>query len=187
MQTLKDEVRHNILDAALNEFFCNGYDKATLSAIAKRCMISKSNLYNYFTSKEQLYQIILSPAISKLKSTAEFLTNVELLSYPLKERPAVMTKKLAPILYKYKKQVVILFRDSCHYQQSFQSDILEIAVQCFQSLNDDKMSPKFPYVLGHMLLEGISIIISQSETEEELTAQILTLFHYHLEGICGLA
>jgi AcrR family transcriptional regulator len=67
MQTLKDEVRNNIISAAVREFDAQGYEKASMRTIAKAAGISVSNTYNYYPSKEQLFSSIVEPVFNQIK------------------------------------------------------------------------------------------------------------------------
>ncbi|MDD5338700.1 MAG: TetR/AcrR family transcriptional regulator [Dehalococcoidales bacterium] len=67
MQTLKDEVRNNIIAAAVREFDEQGYEKASMRTIAKAAGISVSNTYNYYPGKEQLFSSIVEPVFNQVK------------------------------------------------------------------------------------------------------------------------
>jgi len=61
MQVLKEEINDRIKDAALKEFLDNGFEKASMRDIARKAGMSVSNLYNYFSNKEQLFYSISMP------------------------------------------------------------------------------------------------------------------------------
>ena len=67
MQTLKDEIRNNIIEAAVKEFADAGYEKASMRTIAKTAGISVSNTYNYFPNKAQLFSSIVEPVFNQVK------------------------------------------------------------------------------------------------------------------------
>ncbi|MBX9667849.1 MAG: TetR/AcrR family transcriptional regulator [Candidatus Obscuribacterales bacterium] len=56
--------RDAILRSAMNEFFANGYEAASMDRIADAANVSKRTVYNHFEDKEKLY-----------KSLIEFLAN----------------------------------------------------------------------------------------------------------------
>ena len=56
MQVKKDEIRNNILDTAQRLFIKRGYENTSMKQIAERSNISKSNIYRYFRSKEEIYE-----------------------------------------------------------------------------------------------------------------------------------
>ena len=52
-----------IIRVATHEFLMNGFEDATLAAIAKRCRISKTTLYDLFESKEALFSHVAAASI----------------------------------------------------------------------------------------------------------------------------
>ena len=52
----RDARREAILDIAAEVFLAEGYDAASMSTIASKVGGSKSTLYNYFKSKEEIFQ-----------------------------------------------------------------------------------------------------------------------------------
>ncbi|MDR1653742.1 MAG: TetR/AcrR family transcriptional regulator, partial [Prevotellaceae bacterium] len=57
-EKIRNEKRQLIKQTALSLFADKGYDATSISEIAKKAGISKGLMYNYFTSKEELLQII---------------------------------------------------------------------------------------------------------------------------------
>jgi len=49
-----DDKRRAILDRSSQLFSEHGYDRASMSKIAKACGVSKANLYHYYVDKEEL-------------------------------------------------------------------------------------------------------------------------------------
>jgi AcrR family transcriptional regulator len=58
--------RQEIIDAAEKVFFSKGFASATMEDVASEAELSKGTLYIYFSSKEELYQVFVIRAISKL-------------------------------------------------------------------------------------------------------------------------
>ncbi|MBE6125852.1 MAG: TetR/AcrR family transcriptional regulator [Erysipelotrichaceae bacterium] len=74
-QILKDEVRNRIVEAAKREFMENTYERTSMRNIANRSNITVGNLYRYFTSKEELNQFIVRPALEKLQELVLKISN----------------------------------------------------------------------------------------------------------------
>lgn len=74
-QILKDEVRNRIVEAAKQEFMENTYERTSMRNIASRSNITVGNLYRYFTSKEELNQFIVRPALEKLQELVLKISN----------------------------------------------------------------------------------------------------------------
>jgi AcrR family transcriptional regulator len=85
-QTRKDLRREKILAVASEVFFEEGYQAASMSAIAARLGGSKATLYNYFPSKEALFEAQVRDACAAVtgfmtdlpadKPVAEVLTDL---------------------------------------------------------------------------------------------------------------
>lgn len=59
--------RERILDAVVQEFAINGYRKASLNSIVKKSGISKGSLYQYFSSKEEIFLFVFDQFTSLVK------------------------------------------------------------------------------------------------------------------------
>ena len=59
MQVKKTELYDRILMTAEKLFIRYGYAKTSLKLIAEKCYISKSNIYRYFSSKEEIYETLV--------------------------------------------------------------------------------------------------------------------------------
>ena len=63
MQYIKESLRRKILETALEEFDKNGFDGASMRAIAEGSGTSLGNLYRYFKNKDDLYARCLDPIL----------------------------------------------------------------------------------------------------------------------------
>ena len=63
MQISKEHIRKNILQTAQSLFYTKGYAKVPMREIASKSHVSLSNVYNYYDSKEKIFQEIVQPAI----------------------------------------------------------------------------------------------------------------------------
>lgn len=68
MQVLKEEVKQSILDSGKAEFLKNGFEKTSMRQIAKSAGTTIGNLYNYFSSKEEIFYTITTPAFDEFIS-----------------------------------------------------------------------------------------------------------------------
>ncbi|EIC86141.1 TetR/AcrR family transcriptional regulator [Serratia sp. M24T3] len=59
MRTLTNERRQAIIDAAADLFQEMGYERTSMNEVAKRVGGSKATLYNYFASKEALFEMVV--------------------------------------------------------------------------------------------------------------------------------
>ncbi|WP_084398652.1 TetR/AcrR family transcriptional regulator [Henriciella aquimarina] len=77
----KDERRHALLGAALDEFFEKGFAAARMVDVARRAGLSKGTLYLYFDSKEAMFRALIEtltkPSIDQLEQMAEAAHSLE--------------------------------------------------------------------------------------------------------------
>ncbi len=59
MRTLTEQKRADILNAASAVFLEHGYERASMSEVARRAGGSKATLYNYYDSKESLFDAVV--------------------------------------------------------------------------------------------------------------------------------
>lgn len=67
----KDERRAAILKIAHQAFLTDGYAATSMSAIAARCGGSKATLYNYFSSKEELFLAVVRDRCNQVTQVFE--------------------------------------------------------------------------------------------------------------------
>ena len=65
----RDERRDGILDVARDCFLADGYAATSMSSIAARLGGSKGTLYNYFKSKEELFEAVMQRQCGALAET----------------------------------------------------------------------------------------------------------------------
>ena len=68
MQTLKSDIRCRILETARRQFEVNGYSKTSMRDIATEAGVGVGNLYNYFTSKDELFCEVVRPVMLALEA-----------------------------------------------------------------------------------------------------------------------
>lgn len=71
MQYAKDEIRQRIIDVAREEFLDKGFEKASIRTITSKAQTAKSNLYNYFKDKDDLFRAVLEPTMTEIRSGLE--------------------------------------------------------------------------------------------------------------------
>lgn len=79
MQIKKNHIRKKILEEAEKLFLEKGFSGASLRAIAIESETSLSNLYNYFSSKDDLFAEILNPIV---EMTDFFMKKISDISLP---------------------------------------------------------------------------------------------------------
>ncbi len=68
MQVLKKDIRGRILTVARRHFRQSGYSRTSMREIAESAGIGVGNIYNYFTSKDELFREVLRPVLRALEA-----------------------------------------------------------------------------------------------------------------------
>ena len=68
MQFLKGDIQEGILKAAEEVFLEKGYKDASMREIASRAGVTVSNIYHYFTNKDEIFRTILKPVLNDLSA-----------------------------------------------------------------------------------------------------------------------
>lgn len=63
MQVLKEDIRGRILTIARQQFEKKGYSKTSMREIAELSSVGVGNIYNYFTSKDELFREVVRPVL----------------------------------------------------------------------------------------------------------------------------
>lgn len=80
MQTLKEEVRNAIVQAASAEFRQHGYMEASMRRIAAAAGMTTGNIYRYFRGKEELFDCLVGPVYEQYSQYAqEYLQTADIM------------------------------------------------------------------------------------------------------------
>ncbi|GGE57102.1 TetR/AcrR family transcriptional regulator [Actibacterium pelagium] len=89
-----DQKREQILKSAAKVFADQGFDRASMTLLAKECGISKANIYHYYDSKDAILYDILETYLRDLRDTI-LQVDTEDLSPEVKLRTAIRAILLA--------------------------------------------------------------------------------------------
>ncbi len=67
MQIQKENIKNIILEVARNEFFAKGFKGASMRVIAKKTGVGLSNIYNYYSNKDEILCEVLNPLLGEFK------------------------------------------------------------------------------------------------------------------------
>lgn len=90
-----DQKREQILKTAAKVFADQGFDRASMTVLAKECGISKANIYHYYDSKDAILYDILETYLHELRDR---ICNVDLSGLTPEQK---LQKAVREILYAY--------------------------------------------------------------------------------------
>lgn len=190
MQYLKEEVRNNILQAALEEFKDKGFLNASMRNIAKNAGVALGNVYRYFKNKSDLFNEIVEPAYKCFMQAPDI---------PEEECDGNAVFQLEHIvgcimmtLKKYRTQLLILVDKSngTKYENTKEELILAAENNLKEALlpalrnNGIEIENEFVfYVMAATFTEGVFIILRRYDDEEQIKYLIRQLIYIYFDDI----
>jgi AcrR family transcriptional regulator len=128
-QYAKDEIRQRIVEAARREFLRVGYEKASIRTIAEKARTAKSNLYNYFTDKDDLFHSVLGPTVAKIRAglvaAKRFNVPKGVEEYTLASQSSVVAVVNQFVAENFTDVRLLLFKAQGSRLEGFKTEILE--------------------------------------------------------------
>ena len=115
--------KQEILDAAIKIFAQKGFKATTLDEIAEKSEFGKGTLYNYFSSKEDIYKEIILMIIDHHKNS---IIEVYKTTDTLYDLIFETTKRDLSFCLKNKEAFFLLVFTKMHHEKSTSSEISEI-------------------------------------------------------------
>lgn len=181
-QVLKEEIRENILKAALQEFYEKGYRSAAMREIANRAKIPTGLIYSYYKNKESLFEAVLCPVLYDWEQvlTAKDDGHSEV-AYGLSKAE---TKCLLH-LFEHRKECIILFDKSYGTKYEMEKDKLIRAIE--EHLNKHKKDATsdeiFIHIVANNFVDGLMQVIHHYKGKEWAMMILHKLSEMYLSGI----
>jgi len=194
MQVLKEEIRKRIVTAALEVFLEKGYEKASMRHIAQRVGTSVSNIYHYFTNKEELFRAIAEPIASRAKRLlSEIITHETQSNAELVDEEYVTRMIGETIKAKRREFLVLMDKSGGTSYENVRSEIISaVETHIIQHhLRDSKEArhPKGSFLMHFLatnLIEALVEIARHCTDEKEVEHSIRALLKYHIGGVAHL-
>ncbi|WP_314062444.1 TetR/AcrR family transcriptional regulator [uncultured Vagococcus sp.] len=185
MQIQKIEIKNKILDVSSKLFMSGGYKQTSLNDIAKECGISKSNIYNYFKSKNCIFDALTVEAKEKLTFISKLLaSNPFVGSENLQEGLLfILFNHILPV----KEGVILIFdREMEENDKHYISDLLDIINNMVvPDLTIDENTDVLK-IIAENLVNGYLNILKAEGQEKNMKYQIAALTEYHVGGLAFL-
>lgn len=180
MQIQKDEIRNKIYEAALEEFLVAGYSQSSMRNIAFNAGITVGNIYSYFSSKEHLFESVLSETIHKFHRLIQI--NVSPDEPVSSVSIAQITRAVANAFMENRMQFLILMDGSAGSKyENIKTSLIELVCnriheQLVPKLNLKNPDSVFSYSLAVALLEGVITIFRNCGDDYERLEVLLSEF-----------
>lgn len=190
MQILKEEILDNILLSAKQQFLELGYEKATMDKIAKNAGISKSNLYNYFKAKDEIfYALTDSAAYNFQKMIHYFCQNEFTPKFGQNGFDSMLTKVIYQLIVRNKDGLILIMQCSTgtKYENLKAKLIMQISKKFIRDYKEYlSVDESLMNVISANLFSGITEITLSSKTNKELYQNLCYFVTYHSYGFLAL-
>ena len=187
-----DEKKQLILKRAADLFASKGFASATMIDVAQACGASKSRLYHYFSSKEE---VLFAIVMGHVRAVFEELAGITRLSLPAVERFSAFVAAFVERGVASRSEHLVLVNDVHFLPEDRRQQVREhesllvgLLIGLLEEINPELMRHgrvRAPYA---MLLFGMVIWTftwyekSGAITPDDLAARISRLFLYGFEG-----
>ncbi|SEP64572.1 transcriptional regulator, TetR family [Lachnospiraceae bacterium NE2001] len=182
MQVKKDDIQNKILTVAQRLFIKNGYENTSLKMIADRSYISKSNIYRYYRSKEDIYEALVGPARQAVVNTMSIFFTPEFIGIYSPDKCEEIAPILAKLFCEHRKGMLIALRSETGTDRKMieQSIIAKFIEAC--PIDDDGTKE----LISKLLIYGLIEILLKYSDEENIQKHLKHLIYYHYLGLDGL-
>ena len=159
MQVKKDDIQKKILAVSERLFIKNGYENTSLKMIADKSYISKSNIYRYYKSKEEIYETLVGPARTEIMKLMSYFFTDDFIGGML----------------------IMLRNGSGSDRRMIEQEIIGKFIEACPI--DDEGAKE---MISKILIFGLTNILLKFSDEESITKELNMLIYYHYLGLNGL-
>jgi AcrR family transcriptional regulator len=186
MQVLKEDVKNKIVNAATEEFLLNGFENSSLRVIASQAGITIGNIYSYFSSKDDLFNFVVTPAAELLDN----LMSMDFIQYEDTRATNLtqITQRICEVFIENKERFFILMNNSGGSKYANTKEMVvdfiskRIKTELFPMVGNTKIDPLFAEVLAMSLLTGFMTIFNHYGGDDE---RLMKLVNNLLEIFLG--
>ncbi len=181
-QVLKDEIRENILKAALQEFYEKGYKSAAMREIASKAKIPTGLIYSYYKNKENLFNAVLYPVLydwERVLTAKDNGYSEEIYGLSKAETECLLN------LFEHRRECIILFDKSegTQYEQEKDRFIEAIEEHLNKHKKDTEMDGIFIHIIANNFVDGLMQVMYHYKGKEWAIMILHKLSEMYLSGI----
>lgn len=182
MQVKKEEIKNKIVSVAERLFITRGYENTSLKQIADRSNISKSNIYRYFISKEEIYEFLTGTARKEIIGTSNKFFTPEFIEKCTSDKLDEISVFLTNLLSRNRSGILIMLRSSVGSDKKM---IEEMIIKNFIEAcpMDDENIKK---LISRIMIFGLTEILLNYSDEKSMAKEVNALICYHYLGLNGV-
>ncbi|MBQ8960370.1 MAG: TetR/AcrR family transcriptional regulator [Ruminococcus sp.] len=182
MQIKKDEIQKKILAVAEKLFIQRGYENTSMKQIADRSNISKSNIYRYFSSKEEIYEALVSNARADLINTSYRFFTPDFIEKYTPDKCDEISAVLAKLLSRHHSGILIMLRSSVGADRKLIEELIMNRFIEACPLKDEGIKK----LISKLIIFGLTDILLNHSDEKSIANELNALICYHYMGLNGV-
>lgn len=189
MQVLKDELHHKILLEAEHLFLQRGYDRTSMQMIADKVNISKSNMYHYFKSKEEIFDELTDSAAVALKRIVLRLRDTRVdPARGVREYHVLQGEEFMALMQTQRYGLLLILEQGkgTRYEGLRESLVSLLAMKMLPIIVDEDGSEWMAGIMARNLIDGAVQIIKGCLRPRDMRNCMRRLIEYHTRGIDAL-
>ena len=163
-------------------FIKNGYENTSLRMIADRSYISKSNIYRYFSSKDEIYEELVRDARESMKQVVVDFSNREYAGKYTYEKIEEISSIIARLMCESRSGFLIILSSTEGEDYRLLKDLFQKRFLEGCPIDDDE----FKTQIVNLLITGLTDILLKHEKQEEILERLRLLWCYHYRGLNGV-
>lgn len=198
-QVLKEEIRHRIVTAALEVFAEQGFEGASMAAIAERAGLGTATTYRYYAGKAELFEAAVPQDLARrfeaiLERRVKGLARVALGVTPPGEGDT--SEEMLRFWVEHRLAVVVLLdrAEGTPYAQYGERFVWLLVTATLAQIRSErpgiKVSPPARFVLQRIFENTrrmLAAILVEHATERALREAIEVYWSYQIPGLRGYA
>ncbi len=182
MQVKKDDIQNRILTVSERLFIKNGYENTSLKMIADKSYISKSNIYRYYRSKDEIYETLVGDARQGIRDTMKIFFTPAFIGRYDSEKCEEIAGIIAKLMSEHHTGMLIMLRSSGMEDRRLVESAITSKFLEACPIDDDEIKE----LISKLLIVGLTDILVNHTEEEEIRGRLRYLLYYHYLGLYGL-
>lgn len=182
MQIKKDEIYQRILSISKKLFINKGYEKTSLRMVADKCFISKSNIYRYFRSKEEIYETLVEPARQNVIDAIGHFGSKDYAGNYTVDKIEDVSTALAKVMSKHREGLLIMLKAVGSKDRAILTEMMTGFFVEACPIEDEE----FKIQIVSILIMGLTDILLKYSDEDEISYRLRLLVSYHYLGLNGI-
>ena len=196
MQYKKDEVRKSILESGEKNFLKFGFEKASLRSIVKDANTTIGNFYNYFNSKEELFNTLVVDdyeMFMRLLNEHETINRPDYLwnlSDPTVWRK-VLSEFISELIPEFSNGFILLIKSSqgTSYEQTRElliKAVEEHFIDHIDRFSKDKALVEYTSIIASQFVDGFTKIFLDFDDQKTRKKLLIDHLLFYMIGTMGM-